>query len=158
MVANFINGSADYTLDDLQGMKELDKDMQTIPVVSLAQYISAAAAEYRRLPKHFKKAYDARSKMLNKRPVPGVLTTIPDHIFPRSIKTKDHEGLILRCFAVDYSRFANKLQSFVRHKARGWLVPSRQHKSNLNPRHTTYKVLFVWTGKTNWTIETNLSD
>ena len=64
MVADFIDGSAEYTFDDLEGI-EFDEEIRTIPVVSLAQYISAAAAEYNQLPTDFKNSDKVCSKMLN---------------------------------------------------------------------------------------------
>ena len=58
--------------------------------------------------------------MLNAWPVPGVLTTTSDWMFPSNIKTDNKEGLLLRVFEVDYGRFAKQIQSYIRHKYRGY--------------------------------------
>ena len=90
--------------------------------IRLKHMIRAASAEYRVISKQLKAAFKSRSLMLNKRKVPGVLTTIPKHIYRKKNhkKKESDKDLLLRTFTVDFRRFANELKGYVKRKVRGW--------------------------------------
>ena len=80
VVTDFIDHPVEVNTDDVDDL-DIDSDMLTVPTIGLGAKVQAASAEFGNTPEAILLAYDARSEMLNSRPVPGVLLSIPNHFF-----------------------------------------------------------------------------
>ena len=83
VVTDFIDHPVEVNTDDVDDL-DIDSNMLTVPTIGLGAKVQAASAEFGNknyTPEAILLAYDARSEMLNSRPVPGVLLSIPNHFF-----------------------------------------------------------------------------
>ena len=98
--------------------------MLSVPDINLGHIVWAASAEFKNASLGLLTALNERVLMLNDQPEPEVITTLPNHLFPKRVNGTNN--LAVQSFNKDYCRFALMFQQFIKRRPKGFATGTKK--------------------------------